>query len=153
MRNFIVRFVSTCGYVGYLPLFPGTWGSAVGVVVFLMARDNLTLQLLLCLGAILLGFLTSGRTERIIGIKDPKCVVIDEVAGMLITLFALPARPGYVIVGFLLFRLFDTLKPYPAYTIQQREGSLGIMADDLIAAVYANVVLQMVASGISLMGL
>ena len=80
--------------------------------------------------------------ERLSGKKDPGCIVIDEVAGMLIALSFMPADLKIIFLGFLIFRILDTLKPYPAGRLQHLRGSVGVMADDLIAGIYTNIVLQ-----------
>ncbi len=159
--DYLALAIATCG-VGYLPLVPGTWGSMVGVAIFLVLRwiaveDSprlhfwspqhglLALTLLGILIVTLLGIWAASRTEKLAGRKDPGKVVVDEVAGQLIallplTLFAAwPLKVG-VIVSFVLFRLFDIVKPYPARRLEGLHGGLGIMCDDLVAGVYAAVV-------------
>ena len=132
--------IATFG-VGYLPLIPGTFGSMVGVVVFLLLR-SWPLQLLFIPVIIVLGIWAASRTERLLGLKDPGKVVVDEVAGQMISLMPLPflAADGpwlvWVIVSFNLFRLFDIFKPYPARRFEALPGGFGIMCDDLVAGVY-----------------
>jgi phosphatidylglycerophosphatase A len=82
--------------------------------------------------------------ERFSGKKDPGCIVIDEVAGMLIALSFMPLDLKIIFLGFLIFRILDTFKPYPAGRLQHLRGSLGVMADDLIAGIYTNIVLQVI---------
>jgi phosphatidylglycerophosphatase A len=134
--------LSSFFYVGYLPLVPGTFGSIAGLAVFYFIKGNAALFGLGTLGFIVLGFLSAGKAERIIGKKDPKYIVIDEVSGMLLSLVFLPHDARVVVCAFVLFRLLDTFKPYPAGRLQNLKGSLGIMSDDLIAALYTNLVLQ-----------
>ncbi len=87
----------------------------------------------------------AGTAEKILGTNDPPQVVIDEVAGQLITLAALPAHWTYMLGGFLLFRLLDIIKPWPANTINRdMHGGTGIVLDDVVAGIYANVILQLV---------
>ncbi|HTY45328.1 MAG TPA: phosphatidylglycerophosphatase A [Patescibacteria group bacterium] len=135
--------VSTFFGIGYLPFVPGTFGSIAGVLLFFLMRD---IRVYAAITAVILiaGFLTAGKTERALAKKDPSCVVIDEVAGMLLTLACVPPRIDFAVIAFFLFRLLDTVKPYPADRLQLLKGSAGIMVDDIIAAVYANVVLQVV---------
>lgn len=78
------------------------------------------------------------------GEKDPGCIVIDEVCGMLLSLAFLPPDPGLVIFAFLVFRIMDTLKPYPAGVLQRLKGSVGIMSDDIVAGFYTNIILQLI---------
>jgi phosphatidylglycerophosphatase A len=140
--------IATFG-VGYLPLIPGTFGSLVGVGLFLLlfAATNASFALLLI--TILLitfsGIWAASRTEELSGRKDPGKVVVDEVAGQMIallplTLFSLQPVTRGVIVSFILFRLFDIFKPYPAGRFERLKGGFGIMCDDLVAGVYAAVI-------------
>ncbi len=133
---------STFFYLGYLPLIPGTFGSAAGVFVFYACPAYMRVWAVLALVAV--GFLFAGRAAQALGAKDPACIVIDEVCGMLIGLAFVPGEPRLVIIGFLLFRILDTLKPYPASVLQHLKGSAGIMLDDVVAGVYTNVLLQLV---------
>lgn len=131
-------------YVGYLPLVPGTFGSIAGLAVFFIIKNSTMWYCVATLGFISLGFLSAGAAERIIGKKDPKYIVIDEVSGMLLSLAFLPHDARVVVCAFVIFRLLDTFKPYPAGRLQHLKGSLGIMSDDLIAALYTNAMLQVV---------
>lgn len=132
--------IATFG-VGYLPLIPGTFGSMVGVVIFLLLQ-SWPLQLLFIAIIVVLGVWAASQTERLLGLKDPGRVVVDEVAGQMISLLPLSflAADGpwlvWVIVSFNLFRLFDIFKPYPARRFEALPGGFGIMADDLVAGIY-----------------
>lgn len=132
--------IATFG-VGYLPLIPGTFGSIVGVAIFLLLQ-SLALQLLFIPVVVVLGIWAASQTERLLGLKDPGKVVVDEVAGQMISLlplsFLVPDGPWlvWVIVSFNLFRLFDIFKPYPAHRFEALPGGFGIMADDLVAGIY-----------------
>ena len=88
------------------------------------------------------GIWAGGRAETYLKEKDPSAVVIDEVAGMILSVLFLPATPAVFISAFLLFRLFDIVKPYPARQWQALSGGAGIMLDDLVAGIYANLLLQ-----------
>jgi phosphatidylglycerophosphatase A len=136
--------LSTCFFVGYLPLMPGTFGSLAGLTLFYFVKNSWGANLSLALGVTVLGFLISGRAEKIFGRKDPSCIVIDEVSGMLLSLLFIPPDLKYIIAAFFLFRIFDTLKPFPAGRLQSLKGSAGIMIDDIIAAFYTNILLQIV---------
>lgn len=144
LRRFIALTISTCFFIGYLPLIPGTFGSLAGFFMFYLVRDNPLAQAFLVTAVIALGFLTSASAERIFGRKDPGKVVIDEAAGMLLGFLFIPYSFKIMAVGFLTFRIFDTLKVYPANRLQDIKGSVGIMSDDLVAGVYTNIVLQVV---------
>lgn len=137
---------SSFAYVGYAPIAPGTAGSVAGLVVWwFLARESTPTSLaLLVIGLGGLGVWAAGVTEREAGRTDPGIVVIDEVVGMLVTLAFVPVGATGVLVAFLLFRLFDIIKPFPARLSERLPGGWGIMIDDVIAGLYANLVLQLV---------
>lgn len=149
MFNFIVRILSTFFYVGYLPLIPGTFGSLAGIVLFYLIKDNPVNYILWITVIMIAGFLVCGRAEEIMQKKDPRYVVIDEVSGMLLSLLFLPYDIKIVIIAFILFRILDTLKPFPAGCLERFKGSLGVMGDDLIAGLYTNIILQVALKVIS----
>jgi phosphatidylglycerophosphatase A len=149
--DYLALALSTWG-VGYLPLMPGTFGSLVGVGLFLCLVE--TTGGIVRLAAVFLsvivislgGIWAASRTEKLFGLKDPGKVVVDEVAGQLLALMPLafltrnpPALA--VIVSFTLFRFFDIVKPYPAGRLEKLRGGFGIMCDDLVAGAYAALVL------------
>ena len=130
--------ISTWG-VGYLPLAPGTFGSVVGIGVFLLLK-SLVFQVVGVVVVTVVGIWAASRTEQILRQKDPGKVVVDEVAGQMIALLPLSVFASgkvWIIVSFILFRLFDIFKPYPARRFERLPGGLGIMADDLVAGFYA----------------
>jgi phosphatidylglycerophosphatase A len=142
-------WIATCGGVGYFPVAPGTAGSAVGVglVAALGALPLPTpwLRVLLILAALsifLVGVWAATGAERFFGKTDPGQVVIDEVAGQVLTLIALPAASWKWLLGaFLLFRVFDIIKPFPARRAERLHGGWGIMTDDAVAGAYSAVTL------------
>lgn len=91
-----------------------------------------------------MGFLLSGRAEKIFNKKDAGCIVIDEVSGMLLSLIFIPYDIKLVIMAFILFRILDALKPFPSDRLQNLTGSIGIMSDDIVAGLYTNIILQVV---------
>ena len=136
---------STVFFIGYLPLIPGTFGSIAGVGLFYLLKTvNPVTYFLFILGIIILGLATSGQTEKILNKKDPGCIVIDEVAGMLIALSFIPYDFKIIFLAFLIFRILDTLKPFPAGRLQYLHGSVGVLADDIIAGIYTNIVLLLI---------
>ena len=144
MRDRLYKMIASIFYVGYLPVAPGTLGSLAAVFLYYFIYRNTIIMSAVILVIIILGFLTSGRVEKIFGEKDPGEIVIDEFAGMLISLYHIPPTMGYVVTGFLLFRFFDIVKPKPIRDLEKLKGSLGIMSDDIIAGVYANIILQFI---------
>ena len=149
MTKFLVKVLSTFFYVGYLPLIPGTFASLAGVLVYILIQGYALNYLLITLLIIAIGFLVSGPAEKAMQRKDPPYIVIDEVAGMLLSLLFLPYDIRIVALAFILFRLLDTLKPYPARSLERLKAGAGIMADDLVAGVYTNIILQVALKVIS----
>jgi phosphatidylglycerophosphatase A len=150
--------------VGLIPVAPGTWGSAVGVVLYLglghlterlfnfsvergldlspqqFPQILTTVLLLTILMVALAGIWAGSRAEKLLGKKDPGAVVVDEVAGQLITFLFVPWLTTWtwsVVAGFVAFRVFDIWKPYPVRRLEGLGGGLGIMADDMLAGFYA----------------
>lgn len=138
-------FCATAGYAGYFPIAPGTVGSAVGLVVYLAVRaaDRAIVEGAAIAGVAALGVWASGIAERHFQALDPGPVVIDEVLGMLITLAFVPVGWSGALAGFFLFRVFDIVKPFPSGRLERLPGGLGVMADDAMAAVYANAALRL----------
>jgi phosphatidylglycerophosphatase A len=131
-------FVCTFGYVGYAPVAPGTVGSLAGLAVYWLLRAAAAPLF----GA---GVWSGTHAERHFGGTDPGPGVIDEVVGMLVTLWLLPATWTIAVLGFLIFRVFDVIKPWPAGRLESLHGGLGMMADDVMAAIYANLALRLLA--------
>jgi phosphatidylglycerophosphatase A len=141
----LALLVCTFGGVGYSPVAPGTAGSAAGLVVYAALRLAGASPLVeaLVIGIIIVAGIWSGTlAERHFGTTDPGPGVIDEVAGMLVTLYALPAGWMMAIGGFFLFRALDVSKPFPAQRFERFHGGLGMMADDLMVAIYGNLLLR-----------
>jgi phosphatidylglycerophosphatase A len=138
-------FIATCGYLGYVPVAPGTFGSAAGLVVFAAVRwsGSPALELAVIILLFAVGVWSANAAERHFGGVDPAPVILDEVVGMLITLAFLPVNITGAVVGFLLFRLFDVVKPWPANRLEAVRGGLGVMADDAMAGVYGNVAMRL----------
>jgi phosphatidylglycerophosphatase A len=156
--------------VGFLPGAPGTFGSVVGVGIYLLMRlvsaqlfafattrgwsllllEPLRMTFMLLLIAILsvIGVWAATRTEKLLGRKDPGAVVVDEVVGQMITFLFVPFSSGLwtILIGFLAFRLFDIWKPYPIRRLEALDAGLGIMADDVLAGAYAAILMSLVTS-------
>jgi len=138
-------FIATVGYCGYFPVAPGTVGSAAGLLFYALVRwsGSAIVEVGLILALFAAGVWAGTTAERYFGGVDPGPIVLDEVVGMLITLAFIPGI-GWsgALAGFVLFRIFDVIKPYPSGRFEQLHGGLGVMADDAMAAVYANVSLR-----------
>lgn len=134
----IARTVATLGPVGYLPIAPGTWGSGVAAILWWFIAPKATLFSELAIIGILIpiAIMSANRSERELG-HDAKPIVIDEVAGQWITLLTAPRIWYIYVAGFILFRIFDVLKPFPVYQSQKFPGGYGIVTDDILAGLYA----------------
>ncbi len=165
--DYVGLAITTFG-VGYLPLAPGTWGSMVGVLIYLGVRalenqfaagsviQNTNLfqiwawldafNLLIFIVFCLIGVWAAGRSTSLLGSKDPSQAVVDEVIGQLIVFMVVPFDISWklVVAGFLLFRLFDIWKPYPIRSLENLPDGLGICADDIVAGIYAGAVLSFI---------
>lgn len=130
---------------GLSPVAPGTFGTVAAIPFFyLMSCLPLPWYLLILLVGFVVGIWICGKTSRDIGVHDHSGIVWDEFIGLWITLVAMPASTGTVVLGFALFRLFDVVKPWPIRTIDRRvTGGFGIMFDDVLAGIYAFCVLQL----------
>jgi len=129
--------IATVGGAGYAPVAPGTVGSAITVAaLWLLPFSIVGLTLFLCV-VLVVGTWAAGRAERVMGRKDPGAIVIDEVAGMTISLMLAPRNLGAYALAFLFFRIFDVIKPFPARQSQRITGGVGVMIDDVIAGFYA----------------
>ena len=144
LRSFVPIVLATALGAGYAPIAPGTWGSAVGLLLWLVLPTSTLVQALAIVVVLAAGVWSGGVAERHFGRTDPGQVVIDEVAGMLVTLFLNPVGWVGAFVGFLLFRAADIVKPFPARRLERLHGGLGIMADDVMAGIYANLALRVI---------
>ena len=144
LQDKLVLFFATGCYSGFSPGAPGTAGSVVGVVLFwLLSSLAFPLYAVTAIAFIFLSIWCAARASVIFQKKDPPQVVMDEIAGYLVTMAAVPLSWGYIIAGFILFRIMDILKPYPIRWIDQNvPGGYGIVLDDVLAGVYANIILQ-----------
>ena len=152
MRRLAVA-IATCFGIGYLPIAPATWASAVTALALYVLLPHVGLGVLLGVTALiaLVGVAASGLAERTLG-RDAHPIVIDEVAGMFVAVCGVPAlgRPApwpAVTLGlaFALFRVFDIWKPFPVHQSQRLPGGFGVVVDDLLAGLYTNAVLQILA--------
>ncbi len=138
-------FIATVGYCGYFPFAPGTVGSAAGLLFYALVRwtGSPIVEVAMIAGLFVAGVWAGTTAERYFGGVDPGPIVMDEVVGMLITLAFIPVGWSGALVGFVLFRIFDVIKPFPAGRLEALHGGLGVMADDAMAAVYANLSLRL----------
>ena len=144
--NSLALFVATVGRTGYVRFAPGTAGSAVGLAIYL-AMHYLGLPAATQVGftvvVILIGTWAAAEAARHFQQEDPSQVVVDEVAGQLVTLVLTGARLQGAVIGFLIFRALDVIKPWPSGHLERMHGGVGIMADDVMAGVYGNIILRL----------
>lgn len=165
--NYLSLAIATFG-VGYLPLAPGTWGSIIGVLIYLFVSSNelkiiqrfsniillneITSAWIYAFNSIafllfcFLGIWASGRAVKIFKNKDPQKVVVDEVIGQLIVFLFAPFGVSwkFVLAGFVLFRLFDIWKPYPIKFLENLPSGIGVCADDILAGIYGGICLSLI---------
>jgi phosphatidylglycerophosphatase A len=149
--NLIALALATALGTGYAPVAPGTFGSAAGLVLWWLLPESIGVQLFAIVAVFALGSWSGSVAERHFNSTDPGPVVLDEVLGMLITLFMNPVGWAGAVLGFLLFRVADIVKPYPANRFEALHGGLGIMADDAMAAVYSNIALRLLLAAAHMM--
>lgn len=142
--RWVSRFLGTGFFVGYIPIAPATCASAVGAAVYwyLVPESDWVLPLLI-LGLFALGIWISRELERSWGVDDRK-IVIDEICGVLVVFLFIPRSFAILVLGFLLFRVFDVFKPFLIRRCEALKGGLGVMLDDLLSGVYANLTIRVV---------
>ncbi len=146
MKNGVIRFFATGAYAGLSPVMPGTVGTLWGVAIswLISARPPYEQALVIIAVCAASVYFASGESRNA-GEKDPSSIVCDEVAGYMVAIFLIPFTFFNAILVFILFRIFDILKPYPAGAIDRKaEGGLGVVLDDIMAGIYANIAAHIV---------
>jgi phosphatidylglycerophosphatase A len=151
MRRLTLFFATGFG-AGYLPCTPGTFGTVVGMLIalaeFRIAGDNIIYTNAACFAVMLVpSIIIAGKAESIFGRKDAQQIVIDEIMGYWLSILFHRFTIPLMLAAFLLFRLFDIIKPFPIKRIQLLDGGLGVVADDLLAGVYVNICLWGIVAG------
>lgn len=139
-------FLATGGRVGNIRFAPGTFGSLVAVpICFFLSLFSISFIAIFILAFIMLAIWVAQEAEKLIKQKDPGCIVIDEIAGMMVTFLGLPFDPPAVVLGFLIFRILDICKPFPARLLERTiPGGAGIVLDDIAAGIWGNLILRVV---------
>ena len=138
-----LSYIATIGFLGYVPYAPGTIGSLFALALFLLTDLPLYAHFSVIIIGALLGIYASSAAEKILNEKDSKKIIIDEFIGFYVSVFYLPKTFGFAIAAFLLFRFFDILKPLFISKLEKTlSNGLGVMADDILAGIYTNIVLQ-----------
>ena len=138
----IQKSAATLGPIGFIPYAPGTFGTAVAFLLVLLLKPGDMVLFMVLLPSILLGTLACDSAEKILG-KDSGQIVLDEFCGYLLSVIFLPRNAFILFAAFILFRLFDVIKPPPIKRLEELvPGGAGVMADDIMAALYTNICLQ-----------
>ncbi|HMK56085.1 MAG TPA: phosphatidylglycerophosphatase A [Dissulfurispiraceae bacterium] len=144
MKDTLSKAVATVFYVGLIPFAPGTFGTLAAVIFIWLLRPSQACQSVILVVSLLAGIKVSGIAEKAFGQKDCRHIVFDEFVGYLCSIIFLPLTPAYMVAAFILFRVLDILKPPPIRMMENIGGGAGIMLDDVVAGVIANIVLQVV---------
>ncbi len=148
-ENLPAKLVSTFFFAGYFPVAPGTFGSLIALaIIWFLVPDFFYILVPISLVLFFVSVWSAGWAEEIFG-HDGSQIVIDEVTGMAISLVFVPHRLGYFAAAFFLFRIFDIIKPPPARNAERLKGGWGVTMDDVVAGIYANLVLHLVWFGLS----
>ena len=144
-RDKAVMFLATGGFVGHIPVAPGTFGSLLGLpLCYVLARMPLPWAIVGAVGLIVVAIWIAQRAEVITRQKDPGKIVIDEIAGMVVTLIGIPFHLTSMVIGFLTFRALDIVKPFPIRSLERKiSGGAGVVLDDVAAGIYANILVRL----------
>jgi phosphatidylglycerophosphatase A len=143
VRKWLTQFFASFFYLGYSPIAPGTAGTAGGVILFyFLTKFSPFIYFSFLVGFIIFSLWISTRASYVYGQADPSQVVIDEVCGYLVTMAFIYPSLINIVLGFFLFRFFDIVKPPPARSCERLPGGFGIVADDVVSGIYANIILQ-----------
>jgi phosphatidylglycerophosphatase A len=143
-RNDLIVFLATGCFTGYLPAMPGTWGTFAAIPVVILAhKGSTTSQLISAVVFVLFAVWIAGKAEVLLGAQDARPIVIDEMAGFVISLIWLPLSLLTVSLGFVIFRLFDIVKPPPIGSLEKRlQSGWAVVMDDILAGAYTNICLR-----------
>ena len=141
-----ILFLGSGTYLGYIPLASGTFGTLWGLpIYYCLSALSIRDQIFIVFGSICLAIFIAGSAEKILGVKDPSQVVIDEITGYMTAMIGISFSWTGAILGFFIFRILDILKPYPIRKIDQNlPGGWGIVLDDVLAGVYTQIILRIV---------
>ncbi|OGW36651.1 MAG: hypothetical protein A2010_07485, partial [Nitrospirae bacterium GWD2_57_9] len=144
--NKLILFIAQGAYSGRFPVAPGTAGTLIGILLYLLLAGLPSgWYLFACILMAVLAVWSAGEAEKMLGKRDDGSIVIDEIAGYLVSMLSVPAGWGFIVAAFVVFRFFDVLKPFPLKRLQDLHGGPGIVLDDIGAGVYTNLVLQAAA--------
>ena len=143
---FTADWYSTCFRIGYFPLAPGTLGSLIAFIAWILLPETSIISLIIAISIIfIIGVFSTGFIEKSYKIQDPSYIIIDEWVGMWIALLFVPNETIWLVLSFVLFRIFDILKIYPVNKMEKLNGGMGIMLDDVVAGLYAGLITSIIA--------
>jgi phosphatidylglycerophosphatase A len=144
-RERAVLFLATGFFIGTVPFAPGTFGSLIGLAIcFLISRLDVLIGVICTILFILFAIWMAAAAEKVLKKKDAGEIVIDEVAGLIVTFIGIPFTLKTVIVGFIIFRAFDIIKPFPIRLLEKKvAGGSGVVLDDVLAGLYGNLILRL----------
>jgi len=142
--NLLERLLGSGFFSGYIPIAPGTFGSLIALAIYLIPGfENPTILLTLISLFSIIGIYTGNKFEKIYG-KDPAQCTIDEMVGMWITLLFIPKYIWYILIAFIIWRILDIIKPFPANIVEKIKGGWGIMLDDIVAGIYSLILVHII---------
>jgi len=142
--NFVEKLIGSGFYSGFIPFAPGTFGSLVALLFYLIPGfENPTVLLFVISLFTVLGVLIGNKFELVYG-KDPKQCTIDEMVGLWISLIFIPKKIWFIVIAFVIWRVLDIIKPFPANVAEKINGGMGIMLDDIIAAIYTLAIIHII---------
>ena len=147
MINYATKIIASGLGLGYSPVIPGTIGSLLGIAIFLLLKYfGLSLLVITVFTIVLffIGVIVSTKAEKLFNKKDPSVIVIDEIVGALLFLSFIPLNFWYVIFGFIIYRIYDIIKPYPAKQAENLHSGWGIMLDDIFAGIYTIITVRII---------
>ena len=144
INDLFILFIATGCFSGKIPFIPGTFGTVVGLpLAFLVSRIYPSYGAIFLVLFIFFSVFIARQAQIVLNQHDPGCIVIDEIAGIMITLYGLPFNGFNVLLGFILFRVLDIFKPFPIGIIDQKiTGGTGVVLDDVAAGLMANIILR-----------
>ena len=150
-RDKSVMFFATGCFIGNTPFAPGTFGTILGLpLCFLLAETELPVAVFLIVIFIIFAVLIAHNAEKILKKNDPGCIIIDEIAGIVVTFIGLKFNIISALTGFIIFRFFDILKPFPIRFLEEKvPGGAGVVIDDIMAGIYSNLVLRVLLFTVS----
>lgn len=142
-QNFLARFIGTSFFTGYIPLGPGTFASILALSIVFLLHKNTSVYIITTLAVLIIGTISAHHLSVVWQKKDDQRITVDEFAGIFITFLLIPKINWYMfLIGFVLFRIFDIFKPFGIRQTERINGGLGIMFDDVLSGIYANIVIR-----------